>query len=666
MKKIILLLFALTLTIVSFAGCEFLLTDNSSPNIPTDNSSVEQEDSSLEEERAFYVVVFKQDGKDDIVRQVEKGKGLTDVPTPEQKTGYTIKWSVEDFSSITGDMTVTTVITPNEYTVTYDAGEGAVAPATQKVTYGGIPATFATPTRENYSFVCWTYNGNAVLATDVWKFAEDITLVAKWQENQKYTVEFVQTGYTNLTFEVYEGGSLSMSDVAKPQQVTGYTVEWDLTDIDLTNITSPITVTAKATANEYTIVYDAGEGTVPTTSQRVTYDSIPGSFATPTREHYTFVCWTYQGNPVLPSDAWKIAQDVKLVAKWQEDEKLVVEFVQTGYTSLKFEVYEGDSLSMDGVAQPKQLTGYTVEWDLTGVDLTNITTSLVIPTKVTPKQYTITYDAGEGTVTPATQKVTYNTVPQTFATPTRENYTFVCWTYKDNAVLPTDAWKIAEDVTLVAKWQENKKYIVEFVQTGYTTLQYEVYEGKSLSMDDVAKPQQVTGYTVEWDLDGKDLSNVTSPMTIYTKATANTYKITYDAGIGTVTITQQYVTYDTAPGSFIIPTREGYKFKGWEYEGKLLSASDAWTIASDVTLTAKWAKICTITFNVKSGVLTETTMTVVVGEAYTLPTPIKEAYNFLGWKYGSTKLSMTGTWTIDETEVTLNADWVEDGWTKNY
>ena len=50
--------------------------------------------------------------------------------------------------------------------------------------------------------------------------------------------------------------------------------------------------------------------------------------------------------------------------------------------------------------------------------------------------YTITYDAGEGTVTPATQDVVYD------STPTLEGYTFTGWTYNDNAVL--GKWTIAD------------------------------------------------------------------------------------------------------------------------------------------------------------------------------------------------------------------------------
>ena len=136
---------------------------------------------------------------------------------------------------------------------------------------------------------------------------------------------------------------------------------------------------------------------------------------------------------------------------------------------------------------------------------------------------------------------------------------------------------------------------------------------------------------------------------------------------GTVLEATQQVIYDSVPQAFAVPTCICYRFKGWEYEGQILSANDVWTIAKDVTVTATWEKVCVITLNYNGGTgSTTTTITVVIGEAYSLPTPTKSGYDFYGWKYGKTKIKSSGLWTIDEVEVTLDAQWVEDGWTNNY
>ena len=676
MKKLLLFLLSLTLTVGTLSACNLFESDTSSGSPSSETTSEAPSESTTPAEKT-YTVTFMQEGMNDIVKTVKKGETLTDIPQVEQKVGYTTVWSVTDFSNITENMMVTAISTPHEYTITYDAGEGTVENTTQTVTYDAVPGSFATPTRENYTFVCWTYEGNVVLPTDAWKIARDITLVAQWQENQKYTVEFVQTGFTTITFEVYEGGSISMDDVAAPQAVTGYTVVWNMEGVDLTNITAPITVTAKATANEYTITYDAGEGAVETKTQKVTFDSIPGTFATPKRDNYTFMYWTYEGNAVSATEAWKIAKDVTLVAKWQENEKFVVEFVQSGCTTLSFEVYEGKAFSMKDVPAPHAVEGYTVEWDVTGIDFSKITKSITVNVKATPNEYTITYDAGEGTVDNKTQTVTFDAVPGTFATPTLANHKFVCWTYEGNPVLPTDVWKIAKNVTLVAKWEEFKKYTLTFTQSGYAPIEAQVYEGSAFDINSIAKPQPRKGYTVEWNLDGVDLSKITAPITIMAKETANTYKITYDAGEGTVSQATQRVTYDQVPNAFAAAERTGYKFVCWTYNGQLVSPDFVWSIDSDVTLVAKWEEIVfTITFDANGGSFTdgteELTVEVAYSELYVFPTNVKNMDQaFLGWfcwvdDEKQKIASMSDIIALGIEKIVLEAAWKDENWTNNY
>ena len=346
-----------------------------------------------------------------------------------------------------------------------------------------------------------------------------------------------------------------------------------------------------------------------------------------------------------------------------EEEKKVfysVIFKQEGEDDIVKQVEEGKALT--DVPAPTQKTGYTTKWSMQ--DFSNITENLTVTAVATANEYTITYDAGEGTVDTATQTVVYDSIPGAFAEPTREGYNFVCWTYEGKAVQATDVWKIAGDVTFVATWVEIEKRTVTFVQDGYEPIIVEVLDGETFDGALIPETQAKVGYTVVWE--EKIPSQITENIVICAVATPNTYTITYDAGEGNVDTQMQSVVYDSAPETFAVPTREGYKFKGWEYEGKVLSASDVWTIAKDVTLTAKWARVCTVTLNVNGGKLDQTTITVVVGEAYTLPSPTRTDHNFVGWKNGSAKVALSGTWTMDVAEITLTADWVEDGWTKNY
>ncbi len=337
-----------------------------------------------------------------------------------------------------------------------------------------------------------------------------------------------------------------------------------------------------------------------------------------------------------------------------------VTFTQEGQADIIKEVEEGKALT--DIPTPVQKVGYTTKWSLE--DFSSVTENINVTAVATPNQYTITYDAGEGAVTPTTQTVTYDAIPESFATPTSETHNFICWTYEGKAVQATEAWKIADDVTLVASWVAKEKRAVTFVQDGYEPIVVEVVDGGVLTGDMIPETQEKTGYTVVWE--EKIPSQITENIIINAVATPNTYYITYDAGEGDVDMELQAVVYDSAPKTFAVATREGYKFKGWEYNGVLLSESEAWKIADNVTLTAKWAKMYTVTLNANGGSLKQTTITVVQGEAYTLPIPTRTDYEFTYWKYGSVKVAISGIWSIDGEEIVLSANWVDEGWTGNY
>ena len=347
----------------------------------------------------------------------------------------------------------------------------------------------------------------------------------------------------------------------------------------------------------------------------------------------------------------------------EEKDVCMVTFKQEGCDDIVKEVEKGKALT--DIPVPTQKTGYTVKW--TVEDFSNITENLTVETIATANEYTITYDAGEGTVSPATQKVTYDVIPQSFATPTRELYNFVCWTYEGKAVQASEVWKIASDVTLVASWVAKEKRTVSFVQDGFEPIEIEVIDGEGLPGELIPDPQPKKGYTVVWE--EKLVPSITENIIINAIATPNTYYITYDAGEGNVDMALQPVVYDSTPGSFAIPTREGYKFKGWEYNGTVISASDLWKIDTNVTFTAKWAKVYTITLNANGGSFSgENTITVVQGEAYSLPIPTRNEYRFKGWKFGTQTVSLNGTWTLDGENITLKASWqiIESDWTVNY
>ena len=109
--------------------------------------------------------------------------------------------------------------------------------------------------------------------------------------------------------------------------------------------------------------------------------------------------------------------------------------------------------------------------------------------------------------------------------------------------------------------------------------------------------------------------------------------LTYDLGYEDITLTsQQVVKGETV--NLITPERAGYIFSGWYYNGSKIE-SGVWEYDCDVTLTARWDAInYSITYHTDGGTLPDNyleTFTVLSDLPYTLPIPIKQGFNFVGW-----------------------------------
>ncbi len=207
MKNILLIIVAFSM--ICFMACNFSNNDETSNGSLAENSSVSVEESSeatseseessdvMEDssdagnedssvEKQTFTITFKQAGVDDIVKTVEEGQTLTDVPTPNPVTGYNVAWSITDFSNVAENMTVEVVKTAKTYTITYTLGSRAddalaqIANKEQQVTYDAA-YELATPTCEGYIFAGWVIEGSTTILEDGdWSIDGNVTLVAQW------------------------------------------------------------------------------------------------------------------------------------------------------------------------------------------------------------------------------------------------------------------------------------------------------------------------------------------------------------------------------------------------------------------------------------------------------------------------------------------------------
>ncbi len=285
---------------------------------------------------------------------------------------------------------------------------------------------------------------------------------------------------------------------------------------------------------------------------------------------------------------------------------------------------------------------------------------------VVPAQFTVSFDSQGGSDV-AEQNVEYDTLIQEPTEPTKEGYTFVGW-YKEAAC--QNKWDFATEkmpanaVTLYAKWEANA-YSVGFNANGGTGTMSEqafVYDtAQGLETNRFTKE----GYTFKgWSTtidgqvvyaDGESVKNLTSvpngTVTLYAVWEANQYTVTFKDWDGSVLKTEQ-VAYNTGATAPTEPSREGYRFTGWDKTFDV--------ITGDTEITAQYVKTWTVTFKDEDGTVLKIEI-VDEGTGAIAPTePVKEGHTFAGWNAAFDNVTedtvVTATYTVNQYTVTFK-DW---------
>ena len=515
--------------------------------------------------------------------------------------------SVPDESSESG----ITLLSASTSNVTPLAAETNV-PETVEVTLNSS-ADFAglqTPGRNGYRFVEWkldTYNYQV-------EGTFELKLTAVWS-TKDYTVDYDLAGgkLDGKNVVEYDPEDEAFT-LINPTRV-GYTFAgWVGTDLSepTINVTVPTgsygdrTYTATWTANEYTVTYDAAGGTVSSTTQTVAYDS-DVEYLIPERTGYAFLGW-YENTTKHENGKWTRTSDLSLVAKWE-------------------------------------IANYTINYELDGG--TNHADN------------------------PATYTVNDETI--TLKDPSRTGYTFAGWTYEGQTTPtknPTIEKGSVEEKTFTANWVAISStitlnpnggacdpitipvtYDAEFtlpdcIWDGHTFSGW--YIGDTKITSGICKFYEDTTLVADWDV--------------------VQYSITYTLNGGTNAGSNpaNYNYHD----SFTLaePTKTGYTFLGWTYEGQNEPTKDVSVVVGttgDKTYTANWeANTYTVTFDANGGTVSTTSKDVTFDTNLTLPTPERTGYTFGGWFVG-TKQYTTGTWTTDS-NVTLVAKWTANSYKATY
>ncbi|MDR0566069.1 MAG: leucine-rich repeat protein, partial [Prevotellaceae bacterium] len=239
-------------------------------------------------------------------------------------------------------------------------------------------------------------------------------------------------------------------------------------------LTQDTVIIANFTDATYTLSFDAQSGTVSPASMIVTYSVAVGELPIPVRSGYSFGGWYTQPN----GEGARYTENI-----------------------------------VCGV--PSDATLYA-KW---------------------LADYTLSFDAQSGTVSPASKAVTYSVAVGSLPVPARSGYTFGGWYTQPNGegarYTENTEYSVSDNATLYAKW--------------------------------------LTAYT-----------------------------LSFDAQSGTVSPASKTVTYSVAVGSLPVPARIDYAFAGWytqpNGEGARYTENTVYSATDNITLYAKWVA-ATLTLN---------------------------------------------------------------------
>ncbi len=604
------------------------------------------------------------------------------------KVGYTFTgWSGTDIvgtsTSVTiasgsyGNRKFTANWQVNDYILNYDANGGESSETATTVTYDA-DYTLADANRTGYEFKGWFNEEGTKFDNGVWKIANNVTLIAKWEiltysvkynldggnasNKTTYTVEdtFVinkpfKTGYTFLGW-TYEGQSTPVLSV---------TIDKEIGDKEYT---------ANYKANPYTITFDADGGVLDKNSLSVTYDA-DYVLPRPEKDGYSFDGW-YDGNTKIDNGVWKFDKNVSLKAKWviytlttnanNEKAGTYTVFTQEKVTvgkKVSLEATTNDGYIFIGWCNGETVLSAELHYTFDMPDKT-----ITYTAKWDKIPYTISYHNLDGATNNKANPFGYNVESDviTLLPATKVGYTFDGWFTDEGFGMQRLDIKTGSvgNIDLYAKWHANE-YSVKFNENGGSKV-----EDKTAAFDsDFTLPTiSRKGYTFNgwYNSDVKYESGVwktPSDVTLTAKWTVITYNISYDLNGGTASNRSTYTVDDTF--TLNNPTKTGYTFLGWTFNGQSVPQLTV-TISDEIedkSFTADYqANDYLVSFDAGIGSVTPSEKKATYDSEFELPVPTRGGYDFSGWFNGNTEYK-NGIWKTPEA-ITLTAKWTARNDTK--
>ena len=490
-------------------------------------------------------------------------------------------------------------------------------------------------------------------------------------EKVDYTLEGVQTSHGTFSLSKIGanlGDEITINvtpddgyEVFKAYyKVVGDEIENEIENLKFIMPAENIKVYVEFNAIIYTISYELNDGQIVGQKENYTIEDETFALPTPTKEGYEFIGWTWEGQ-TEPQKEVTIEKGTtgnkEYVANWeikiytitiQENEayEIIKEDDRAEHgEDYKFKIVLKEAYTQSDILVKEE--GQTIEigedWYYT---IKSVTKDTIITIEGIKKNtYKITWQNYNGIELEVDDSVEYGTMPTYDGeTPTKESdeqYEYIFNGWDSQITIATQ-----DKVYIATFTSQLRKYVITF---GENVVVEKIAGGNIISGEEIDYGTQIKviyqeslGYEkTKFMVNDDEVENnyvviVMSDINVKYVEEAISYSIIYNLNDGKISEEKQSYTIEDETFALPTPTKEGYEFIGWTWEGQNEPQTIV-TIEKGTTgnkeYTANWKTIeYKITYFLNEGTMSDEIKTYTIeSEDITLPTPTKQGYEFIGW-----------------------------------
>ncbi len=283
--------------------------------------------------------------------ETKNGKvDTTATETPEEKTGFVVNEAKSVLSGTISreiPLVLKVYYDRKAYTISFDAGDGAVNPS-NIIAYHGVKTDLPSVAKNDYTFKNWTDGTNTY--TDMGIFEADTVLTAEWEYTPGTVVYTVEYYVQNTDLETYEktpiskSGKVDTTVTETPEEKTGFVVNEAKSVLSGTiSRETPLVLKVYYDREAYTITFDAGVGV--TNPENITaYYGVAVDLPSVSKTDYAFRGWS-DGIQTL-SGAVSFTKNTDLTAVWEEIvQSVTVTFYDLGSKVGSADVEKGSTVT---------------------------------------------------------------------------------------------------------------------------------------------------------------------------------------------------------------------------------------------------------------------------------------------------------------------------------